>query len=477
MSLHARTWNLGAWALASAALLSACGGCERASARSPQAAPPPTSRKVEVRGAHVAPAPAAGRHGIFPDPHFRGTTPVLAVDAKGVDHLAYAGISADGKSHPVRYGECAKDCRSAASWTFISLGDYGNPGLGGGVRMALDAHGHPRVLWFTQQVVGGASAWWLAACDAGCTQKAHWRKGAIGQGDFSTSPLTGDSFALGPKGSARYIFMDGNGVNLARCEADCTKAASWTSSTIGLGLGGALRFTSEGHPRVVYESLDDDVLKGNDVYYAACDSDCGKASSWKSTALFPLGANVLTPFDFALTARGAPRLVFYEADTSANGPSRLTWAWCDAGCARTASWHHAPVDLPRYSGHSGLALALSGAGEPRLMYGGSPDGVKDETANVAVCGGGCVGAHPSWRSTKVESKSDIRIPAPDPCHRGDADWQLGANPSLTVGPSGGWRAAYDTSSYASCGAGWDYQKQHRLIGATRIPGRVRYAEP
>ncbi|HEX7022887.1 MAG TPA: hypothetical protein VF171_08515, partial [Trueperaceae bacterium] len=188
----------------------------------------------------------------------------VAVDDSGITHLLYAGSSADGASSPVRYGECSAQCLSPGSWRFVTLGDFGSPGLGGGARLALDADGHPRVLWYQQASVNGDGAYVYGACDGGCTTTSNWSvQPVVMVPGGMASALTNASFVLDGQGRPRFVFMDLlNGVTYAWCDSGCTDGTNWqlarpTPTATGSELSSTLdlAFDAGGRLHAAYEGI------------------------------------------------------------------------------------------------------------------------------------------------------------------------------------------------------------------------------
>ncbi|HET6632819.1 MAG TPA: hypothetical protein VFG73_08965 [Rhodanobacteraceae bacterium] len=399
---------------------------------------------------------------IAPDPAYGGTDPTVRTGPDGIVHLIYAGE--DGQANePVRYGECAGNCSTVANWHFITLGTYGSLGLGGSPRLALDAAGHPRVLWYSQAEVAGTGAYVYGQCDGNCTSAANWTILAVASyADGMAFPLTGKGFAVDPAGHPAFVFQDAfTGVQYASCNNACTSAANWYATAINLSSDADLSFAATGKPRVIYTTTDTNTLN-TDLAYAACDTNCGNAANWSVTGLAEVASGIVSvPHAAALTAAGMPRMAYYVNNMLAIGG-------CDGNCGTLASWGGAMTTLPKHAGYKGVALALNSVDAPLLAYGGSPDGVSDDSANVAACTADCYGSAPAWTNVVIETAADIPTPAPDPCGTGDSFWQVGTDPSMAIDTVA--HIAYESYSYATCpdGEGGKY--------VTTIDGPIRYAE-
>jgi len=411
---------------------------------------------------------------IFPDPTFTGESAAIAVGADGVTRLVYMAADPNGSSLPIRYGECASSCNDGGSWKFVVLGEYGSGGLGGSPRLALDAAGHPRVMWFSQADVGGASGFLYAECDTGCTTATNWHANEIIMGDAFTFRLQNSSFTLDPTGARHVLFQGSLGATYASCSTDCTNAASWTlDSLTSLPPNADLRFDAQGRLRAAYENFDPDVLNGYDLYYAECGGDCGQDASWQTTALFNVSTGTAAyPFSLALAPDGSPRLAFYDGNTN-----QLDYAWCSSTCTQAASWSVAIPSFPPDVGRSGVALAVGSDGAPRIAFSGSSSsGAGNDSASLAVCSSGCTSTAQAWNISLIESSGDIATPPPDPCSTGTSTWQLGNEPTLALDASSRAHVAYDLYALFKCQVATQPDGTPVYVVNT-LPGPIRYAQP
>lgn len=394
--------------------------------------------------------------------------------------ILYAGGGDGGSDAPIRYGECSGDCGSAASWRFATLGSYGSAGLGGGPRLALDPNGHPRAVWYSQSSVGGDGTLYYGECNASdCAVVASWNIQplvAFNGGD-SMALLARGAFALDPSGHPRLLLQDLlNGTFYGQCDTNCTQFASWTFDPFAVISAQAdLKFTASGHPRVAFEKPAPNIVEGQDLYYIACDSACGNEANWAGVALLAVNDNLVNePFALDLDSQDRPRIAFYYA---AGGAHTLSYAWCDSSCTTPASgtWHAFDTGLPAYSGYKGVALELDASDVPHLAYGGSPDGVSDDTADVAVCIQNCTSS-PVWQWRAVAAREDIPYQPPDPCGTGLSQWQIGTSPDLALAASGPAHAVFGTYAYFACITGHD-NEGNPIYTVDAYNGPVGYAEP
>lgn len=422
---------------------------------------------------------------VFPDSAFAGADVSVkswqsANDASERTAVLYAGGGDGGSETPIRYGECAQDCGDAARWQFATLGSYGSAGLGGGPRLALDGSGHPRAVWYSQSSVGGDGTLYYGECNAAdCAALANWTIQPLlaFTGGDSMALLARGAFALDPSGHPRLLLQDlGSGTYYGQCDATCTQFANWTFNQFTVISAQAdLKFTSSGQPRVAFESPAPNIIDGEELYYAACDANCGSESNWVGVALLAVNDNLVTePFSLALDAAGNPRVGFYFA---AGGAHTLSYAWCDSSCTTpgAGTWHAYDTGLPAYSGYKGVALALDATDVPHLAYGGSPDGVSDTSIAVAVCLQNCTTA-PIWQWRDVATTQDIPFPPPDPCGTGLSQWQIGTSPDLAIGAFGPSHLVFGTYSYFSCITGHD-QYGNPIYTVDAYNGPIGHAQP
>jgi hypothetical protein len=469
-------------------------GCRRDSSEAGMRKPSVSTRIVAaIAGVLVAGAAAhAGdeifRSGfeqavLFPDAPSNGAdVSVRTGSGAGGDRTSvlYAGGGDGTSGTPVRYGECSGNCGSAASWQFATLGSYGSAGLGGGPRLALDPNGHPRVVWYSQATVSGGGTLYYGECNAAdCASLAAWNiQPLVGfdAGDSMTL-LARNAFALDPSGHPRLLLQDLlNGTFYGQCDASCTQFANWTfNQFLVISAQADLKFTASGHPRVAFENPAPNILNGQELYYAGCDSDCGNEANWPGVALLAVNDNLADqPFALDLDSQDRPRIAFYDA---AGGAHILGYAGCDASCTTPAAgtWHAFDTGLPAYSGYKGVALALDASDIPHLAYGASPDGISDDSLDVAVCVDGCT-TSPTWQWRTVATTQDIPLAPPDPCGTGLSQWQIGTSPDLALAASGPTHAVFGTYAYFACITGHD-NEGNPIYTVDAYNGPVGYAEP
>src|SRR5581483_11878036 len=393
--------------------------------------------------------------------------------------MIYAGGGAGGSATPVRDGECTQSCSNAANWQVATLGSYGAAGLGGGARLALDANGHPRATWYSQASVGGNGTLYYGECDAAnCAALASWTIAPLLSftGGDSMALLARGAFNLDPAGHPRMLVQDlENGTYYGQCSASCTQYANWTFDQFTtISAQADLEFTATGQARVAYESAAPNVVDGEELYYAACDSNCGIEANWQGVALLAVNDNLVDePFSLALGTGGVPRIAFYY---DAGNAHELAYAWCGTNCSTPGQndWKAFSTGLPLYSGYKGVAISLDAGDVPHIAYGGSPDGVSDTSIDVAVCIQGCT-TSPTWQWRDIATTADIPEPPPDPCGTGLSQWQIGTSPDLAIA-AGTARLVFGTYAYFSCISGYD-SNGDPIYTVDAYNGPVGYGEP
>ncbi len=363
--------------------------------------------------------------------------PSIATDADGGVHVAYrAYTSVDGK-YPVRYAYCASRCGEADSWIAF---DIGLSGIGGAFpSLALDAAGRPHVAWFrSDDWLGSDGAFWLARCEAGCSQPASWTAGEAFQTE-ALSPEGDRYFGIDPGGSAVIVHRGASTALFASCTQGCTDAAGWrqTDLSIRRGYNFAVAFAGPGKPRFAFTSE-------GDLYYFECGGNCGDASSWSGGGLFGIGSG--GRFDLRTDRSGRPRIALYEgylADAPQN--EKTYYAWCDSGCSAASAWSSALVDVPDRFGEEGLALVMDADDRPWIA-GGIDDYMQSlYGVGIAICDQGCESDGAQWRSVLVASVDDLEASDPVPVASGCSIsvWNVvGKDVSLSLDPAGQPRLAY-----------------------------------
>jgi hypothetical protein len=366
----------------------------------------------------------------------------VAVDASGGVHVAYYDFIDDLPMY--RY--CAGACTDPSQFTGVELP---NTGSSGGLALALDPAGHPRLLW---QVYQGFV---YAACDQDCTHLVNWTTTPV-TAPYDPLGMAEAQFALDAQGRPRVLLNSDQyadlGTYLLACDSGCDSAAGWTQTKISarnldqakvaIGADGRVRFVAE----------DPSTATGNQVglLYAECqDAACSSLSA--GVTLPPINS-ITGDFSLSLTAGGAPRIALFtgELDTpGAFAPNTVDYAWCDTDCGTDpAGWAGADTELPLGGAGGALSLALDPQGLPRLAV------TVSRGMGFAWCDADCTGASGTWTLATVDDASILPTDAlPAGCTYPGwffGDNILGTGVSLALGPTGNPSLAYDASQTRYC---------------------------
>ena len=382
--------------------------------------------------------PATGG-AVFPDlaDGTNGDGPLLLSDTRGTLHLLYTAITADDSGvQPVRYGTCSAGCSGQAGWTFVTVGDVGF--WGGYGQVALDADGHPRVLYFNREDLDDDGRFVYASCDDGCTSPANWTREslsvptAVGY-QLGNSPY----FALAPDGTPAFVYIARQGTYYAY-----RGGSSWKATRLDEGglFDVSLTFTSASKPRLTfhYTSVD------NESYLAYLECRDKTCQDYDFDNL-PATLGYRTTTVLRLNADDAPRALHYTGET-------LQYLWCNTACTKAANWSATGLGTKAGYGEDGIDLVLDGAGRPHISYGDSADTF---SLYYGFCSAACESAKPNWQvGLLVEASDDVRPEPPLPtCNPGETPgsyWYADNAPSLTL--NGGQPSfAYRVDNLQGCG--------------------------
>lgn len=366
----------------------------------------------------------------------------VAVDASGGVHVAYVDFVDDLPMY--RY--CPGACTAPSQFTGVELP---NTDAIGGLALAVDPSGHPRLLW---QVYQGFV---YAACDGDCTSLSNWTTTPVAS-PYDPLGMAEAQFALDAQGRPRVILNSDQssdfGTYLLACDAGCESAANWTQTKIStlnldqakvaIGPDGRVRFLAE----------DESTASGNQVglLYAEC-VDAACTGLTPGVTLPPINS-ITGDFSLALTAEGAPRIAVFTSELDAPGAfpaNTLNYAWCDADCGTDPTgWAGANTDLSLGGAGGALSLALDAQGRPRLAV------TVARGMGFAWCDADCTGSGGTWTLATVDDASILPTDAlPDGCTYPGwtfGDEILGTGVSLALGPTGDPSLAYDANQTRFC---------------------------
>ena len=311
------------------------------------------------------------------------------------------------------YGSCDTGCTDAANWSWVDLVDTGT--IDGTIwdqtkhSFALDAQGHPRFVYGSGTLV-------YAACDSACTDTttdpasgqtvpANWQYATVEQGLYINEP----SLALSSTGQPRLVGFAYNPADFSfnvaylECNAGCTDAGQWTTTTLmpqgSAPLAASLRLDQNDRVGLA-------LSQNNQLWYWQCAGGCSDVANWLWNRFDGLSGDVQDP-DLAFDAQNQPHLAL----RSMGGPFGwgLAMVTCTADCAGTAgAWtgglledsSRLAQDLPQlrpancteggWFGDFRPSLALDAAGNPfvgfdnQFWVAGCSDSVQVRTEFEAV---------------------------------------------------------------------------------------------
>jgi hypothetical protein len=403
--------------------------------------PPPPTKPPVVAG------------GVFLHQNPQTVSADVAVDSRGGLHAAYAGYVGYGSVSPGYYMYCdgSAKCTNPDAWKGVMFGSAKEDYIVK-VELALTAAGQPRLLLYNDY---NGRIFSYAACNADCANPANWAVADITRvqwdTDLDTFEYSYHAFALDPQGRPRFIYEDHygsihNGLYYVFCDAGCTDSANWYEENISAGPDydgdrvqtPALKFTSQGQPRIITQlySVDQSLPEG--VYYFSCDAGCDQKANWQRTRIFDRG-NGHASWTLALDAQNRPRVAFYQGEMPGGAGYRLYYAWCNSACTSAASWAKAPVGLPQHQGED-PALVLDGQGRPRIAY----TMPALEGIGYLWCDSQCESRAGQWQRRLVEPMSELNTdnPIPPPFDCSLATWS-GVRPQLALGPTGNPFVGYE----------------------------------
>ncbi len=404
--------------------------------------------------------PPSGEAGFFLPYSFGGDAqatdgPSLAVDGNGGVHIAYAAYTSDASGNrPAYYVYCPANCTSVTSFSapviFNGKVDH--------VNLALDAQGHPRIMWEGIDPAGEyLSAYVYLACDTGCATAANWQATRV-LGLDRTLAHNSRFFAISAQGQAGFVYyrdMIGaaSGTYFAACSSGCASPASWQHTQISPAelQFPVLKFNTTGLPRIAGDYLDLSVEPAlHFLVYLECSAGCQTLTQGGS---LPIATCWLcnTPkgfFDLALDANGRPRLALYTGPLEAGrglDPNTLYYIYCNDNCGdlNLSVWDGYALGVAAGAG-SYAQLVLDAAGRPRLAYEDVSYGLQ-----YTWCVSGCETASPAWQTRLADSSATLDQTEPvapiPPCQV--AAWFTGKRPSLALDPAGNPRFAYDAEHW------------------------------
>ncbi|MHB1339071.1 MAG: hypothetical protein ACYCYG_09660 [Bellilinea sp.] len=381
--------------------------------------------------------------------------PSLAVDANGGVHVAYTAYTSDANGNrPAYYTYCPSNCTSQASFSapVIFNGKIDH------VNLALDAQGHPRIIWVgSDPLQQKLIAYVYAACNTGCTSAANWQMARVDALD-NVLPHNSRFFAIDPQGRPGLIYyISGigsvSGTYFAYCGSSCTNAANWRFTRISPAelRFPVLVFDQAGLPRIAGSFMDYTSEPALDyLVYLECDANCQKVIQGAS---FPIKTCFLCDspngyLDLAFDSNNHPRMALYTGALEAGRgleANRLYYLFCSTNCGdwNTSDWSGYSLGLPVGVG-TYARLAIDPQNRPRLVYEDVSYGLE-----YSWCKSGCETTSPVWQNMLADSSAVLDqtepVPPIPPCQV--AGWFTGKRPSFALDSAGNPRFAYDAEHW------------------------------
>jgi hypothetical protein len=405
----------------------------------------------------------------------------LVIAGSGVLHAGYTAYSPVSGKWPAYYATCSSACNLTASWTTAIVGDVG--AFGGEVRVAVNASGSPRLMWYNQASAGANGAYYYAECSSACANASNWT--SVKVLTTTLSPESSAYFALNFSGHPRFVYKDiitgdssHNHLYYEYCSSSCTTAANWARvevSALYEPLDFSLALDSSGGAHLAFR---DATVIPNRLVYAECAANCTTSSAnWSSTELVnPIGS--LNTFSLALDPQGHPRLALYMGYLGSGNTHNnlLTYLWCSATCSNSSNWVGYYMGLPADYGID-VNLAFDAQGLPHLAY--YIDSSADSTYGLgyAACTSACESLSAAWHTQLVETTVDLEANDPVPVASGCSlsTWlEVGTYPSLVLDSSGSPDIGYTAAHYqgGSCSIHVDINLVRMAVTGTGInPGQ------
>jgi hypothetical protein len=412
------------------------------------------------------------RAAIFAEPEKKTGGPTVLVDAQGGVHIAYNyHVPLDETGSPdAIYAYCpppASQCAQRDRWGAVNLG-----GPVDGVQLALTPAGKPRLLAVVPN--NSKKEFVYGECDDNCLTNDGWSFITVadsynsGIGDVTGYYLPDRFFALDPQGRPRFVFNNGDhfadpdryGGYYATCDTSCTTEGSWLVTRFTHEEQSPFRyesiefpsltFTRDGRPRVLTRlsplerSPEDPSTSDAGIYYYECDGGCDNDANWERVKVTDRGYGPYPAWDIEIDAQDRPRAAFFRYDATDGTAKRLFYMACEGGCLNRGAWNVIDIGLP-YGAGEGVDIELDAAGNPRLAF---LDG--GDNLGYAWCDGACTTAA-SWKNAYADTaqlmEQEYPVARPITCNAGLWD---NYSPSLSLDAQGNPRIAFDGGYKARC---------------------------
>ena len=368
------------------------------------------------------------------------------VDGSGGVHLTFFDYDY------IYYAHCAADCGNPANWLELPLFPVGEFDSLDMPTLAIDANGRPRLMWYASPS-WSEDYYYYAECNANCTaSSANWTAVVVVQVDSYGYPHNVRYAALDNQNRPHLVYPQTEypdyGINYLSCEAGCTSASNWYTTTVvtpGLDPDALqLVFDPNGRPRVLGYDYENDGLM-----YAECNSSCANAANWGSVGQFaPIYYFDDTNFVLRVDAQGRPRVAYYDGNSNNNV---LNYAWSNASPLTAGGWSSYTLNYPS-ADYWTLDLALDSQGRPSVAY--APDVVEGELDGLAylTCSANCETASPTWQQQFIETDDELAASYPIATTPGclTSFWMIPGYPSLALDAAGGPSVSYYVEHIQAC---------------------------
>ncbi len=307
------------------------------------------------------------------------------------------------------YAECNQTCTDPNQWAgdFISA-SFGtsifdiNDGTSPQRSFALDRQDRPRFIYQDRNYLlepDHIGAFYMA-CDANCASALNWTETQISQSN----------------GTASYEVFEYP----------------------------SLAFTADGRPRVA--AMINTLAGELAFFYVECDTNCDAAAQWQRVKLFERDSGSKVSWDIELDQLDRPRIAFFKGSTLDNTGDQLYYAACNSDCLNEAAWQKLNLGLGTGMGKH-PDLEFNPQGQPRIAYiRNQGDGL-----GYAWCDSNCEGNVGNWHATTIETASvlDAEYPVVRPPHCNAGLWSS-LSPVLSLDTGGHARVAYDAVYDTQC---------------------------
>jgi hypothetical protein len=132
-------------------------------------------------------------------------------------------LNETGAPYGLYYFTCDTGCATASAWERTMI-DERTSGPYPAWDLELDAQNNPRVTYFKYDDGSSNRTLWYEWCNSACANGANWHKTGIG---VPGEEGIGADLALDAAGHPRIAYLSDENLGYAWCDGDCTSAAGW----------------------------------------------------------------------------------------------------------------------------------------------------------------------------------------------------------------------------------------------------------